>query len=462
MAAYQYPTAVSTSGYVDPAIGAIRNGFIFMTNKHTEMEIFDRSLFGLPENKYSIGCDIGLLKERESALFLFNLKTRMLRGVFTPVGVAGGCIDPDAWGGKFPLQCRFRLLVGEYEIHEEKFPIFLREDSNRMRWLSGNECVLIIRRMLDTYREEHPHSVSRLSSYDYTHQPNMVPGQMNQMNGHVNGPINGHVNGPKDMSIPKGAVRTDPMNTAQPKYAYANNTQPAVVPVYQNGGIVNPNSGTKTPIYQNSPRSTFSTPSPTKMTFFPSRGLMPQSTSKSPIYPTTSSQSPIFQSGGLLNPNNNKRIVTNVGIAASPVNRHGLGYPQTSAPSPRLNPFVSPVVSNSPNLSRQLINNVAVSYPPPQSETLRDVPMYNPTKNQVPLYKPPASKLENSSDKTLKTDAINADSPDALSQYLNSLLPPLPSKQNFTPRSTENLNPAMFWLNKKNLNGLANNVNAMY
>jgi len=85
---------------------AVRNGVIFICDSVTEQECLARCLLGLPKTQVSL-----LSKVTDSSLlFLFNVRTRQLMGVFQPTCPAGMDLVPSAWGGRFPVQVRFRPL----------------------------------------------------------------------------------------------------------------------------------------------------------------------------------------------------------------------------------------------------------------------------------------------------------------------------------------------------------------
>ena len=81
-----------------------RNGLVFICDPTTEKECLQRRLLGLPKSQSSL---LSKLADT-SLLFLFNVRTRQMLGVFAPDGPAGMEIEPDAWGGggRFPVQVR--------------------------------------------------------------------------------------------------------------------------------------------------------------------------------------------------------------------------------------------------------------------------------------------------------------------------------------------------------------------
>eukprot|EP00326_Haptolina_ericina_P035805 CAMPEP_0181243516 /NCGR_PEP_ID=MMETSP1096-20121128/42319_1 /TAXON_ID=156174 ORGANISM="Chrysochromulina ericina, Strain CCMP281" /NCGR_SAMPLE_ID=MMETSP1096 /ASSEMBLY_ACC=CAM_ASM_000453 /LENGTH=469 /DNA_ID=CAMNT_0023339905 /DNA_START=60 /DNA_END=1470 /DNA_ORIENTATION=- len=83
-----------------------KNGVIFICDPSTEQECISRRLLGLPKSQSSLLSKLG----DSSYLFLFNVRSRQLLGIFQPEGPAGMDLEPNAWGGgRFPVQVRFRL-----------------------------------------------------------------------------------------------------------------------------------------------------------------------------------------------------------------------------------------------------------------------------------------------------------------------------------------------------------------
>jgi len=82
-----------------------RNGMVFICDPTTEDECLSRRLLGLPKSQASLLSKLS----GSSLLFLFNVRTRKLLGVFQPDGAAGLELEPSAFGGdgRFPVQVRF-------------------------------------------------------------------------------------------------------------------------------------------------------------------------------------------------------------------------------------------------------------------------------------------------------------------------------------------------------------------
>ena len=82
-----------------------RNGLVFICDPTTENECLSRRLLGLPKSQTSLLSKLG----ESSLLFLFNVRSRRMLGIFKPNGAAGMEIEPNAFGGggRFPVQVRF-------------------------------------------------------------------------------------------------------------------------------------------------------------------------------------------------------------------------------------------------------------------------------------------------------------------------------------------------------------------
>ncbi|MEM3395512.1 MAG: DNA methyltransferase [Nitrososphaerota archaeon] len=81
-------------------------GFVFACTKKTEAECLDRLLFGT-ERFYG---PIVIRVRRGDLLFLNNLDTDTLSGVFKAVSDGGFNIQPEAWNGKYPYQVKVKIL----------------------------------------------------------------------------------------------------------------------------------------------------------------------------------------------------------------------------------------------------------------------------------------------------------------------------------------------------------------
>jgi DNA modification methylase len=81
-------------------------GFLFACTEKTEAECFERPLFGADK----VYAPIVIRVRKGDLLFLNNLDTNTLYGVFKAVSNGDLNIQPDAWNGKYPYQVKVELL----------------------------------------------------------------------------------------------------------------------------------------------------------------------------------------------------------------------------------------------------------------------------------------------------------------------------------------------------------------
>ncbi|EOD11738.1 hypothetical protein EMIHUDRAFT_204334 [Emiliania huxleyi CCMP1516] len=103
-----WPTSAYQGGLVANAAHAV-----YLCDPRTEDECLARSLLGLPASQAQVVR--GIVPE-QSLLFLFNVRSRLLFGVFRATSWPEHNIEPLAWGhetgvSRYPLQVRVRLLT---------------------------------------------------------------------------------------------------------------------------------------------------------------------------------------------------------------------------------------------------------------------------------------------------------------------------------------------------------------
>jgi len=81
-------------------------GFIFTCSNKTESECFERLLFGTDR----IHGPVVIRIRKDDLLFLVNIDTDTLYGVFKAVSDGGFKIVPEAWKGRYPYQVRVKIL----------------------------------------------------------------------------------------------------------------------------------------------------------------------------------------------------------------------------------------------------------------------------------------------------------------------------------------------------------------
>jgi len=91
-------------------------GFIFACTDKTEGECFERLLFGAQKTYAPIVIRI----RRGDLLFLNNLDTDTLYGVFKAVSDGDLNIQPDAWNGKYPHQVKVDLLGEKIALRKSR------------------------------------------------------------------------------------------------------------------------------------------------------------------------------------------------------------------------------------------------------------------------------------------------------------------------------------------------------
>jgi len=91
-------------------------GFIFTCSDKTESECFERSLFGTDR----IYGPVVIRIRKDDLLFLVNIDTDTLYGVFKAVSDGGFKIVPEAWKGRYPYQVKVKILGEVIEIPQAK------------------------------------------------------------------------------------------------------------------------------------------------------------------------------------------------------------------------------------------------------------------------------------------------------------------------------------------------------
>ena len=91
-------------------------GFIFACTDDTEEECLTRMLFGT-DRVYG---PVVIRVRRGDLLFLNNMDSDRIYGVFKAVSDGGFKIQPEAWGGKYPYQVEVEILGDIIELDNAK------------------------------------------------------------------------------------------------------------------------------------------------------------------------------------------------------------------------------------------------------------------------------------------------------------------------------------------------------
>ena len=81
-------------------------GFVFTCSNKTEQECFERLLFGTDR----IYGPVVIRIRKNDLLFLVNIDTDTLYGVFKAASNGGFKIAPEAWKGRYPYQVKVKIL----------------------------------------------------------------------------------------------------------------------------------------------------------------------------------------------------------------------------------------------------------------------------------------------------------------------------------------------------------------
>jgi hypothetical protein len=121
------------------------HGIVFACTSSTESESFKRLLFGT-HRVYAPGA---MRVKRGDLLFLLNLDSDLLHGVFRAASDAGINIEPEAWGGRYPYQVRVEPIREIISLRDAK-KLLKQLGIRRSIPISGK----ILTRLLELYRPQ--------------------------------------------------------------------------------------------------------------------------------------------------------------------------------------------------------------------------------------------------------------------------------------------------------------------
>jgi DNA modification methylase len=118
-------------------------GFIFACTKRTEQDCLKSLIFGTDK----IFAPVMIRVKSGDLLFLQNIETHLIHGVFRAVSYGGQTIDSKIWGGKYPFQVKVEP-VGE--LHTIEDSVLGKNGIIHNKLIVGRRLISII----DTYSEK--------------------------------------------------------------------------------------------------------------------------------------------------------------------------------------------------------------------------------------------------------------------------------------------------------------------
>jgi hypothetical protein len=91
-------------------------GFVFACTNKSEKECFERNLMGATK----IYGPVVIRIRKGDLLFLVNLTSNVLFGVFEAVSNGGFNLQPEAWNGKYPYQVKYKTLGNVIKVKNGK------------------------------------------------------------------------------------------------------------------------------------------------------------------------------------------------------------------------------------------------------------------------------------------------------------------------------------------------------
>eukprot|EP00959_Pyramimonas_sp_CCMP1952_P415046 8696363-Pyramimonas_sp.AAC.2 len=121
---YQPSSKLRRSRKLPPGAHHFMQGYIFHCNNSTMHDCIRLNLFGSSRNDWPT---MKHLNWRETAVFLFNVSSKTLHGIFECDGRVGLNLNPNAWRGRFPAQAAVHVWAECEPLHIRDFQHLLNK-----------------------------------------------------------------------------------------------------------------------------------------------------------------------------------------------------------------------------------------------------------------------------------------------------------------------------------------------
>ncbi|XP_011073196.1 uncharacterized protein LOC105158223 [Sesamum indicum] len=122
-------------------------GFIFMCNRSTKSDCYQYRVFGLPSGKKEVVEEI----KPGAKLFLFDLGSKLLYGIYEATSAGKLNLEPAAFNGKFPAQVKFKIFKECIPLPESSLKHVIKENYTGLKFkqeLSGKQ----VKKLLAAFR----------------------------------------------------------------------------------------------------------------------------------------------------------------------------------------------------------------------------------------------------------------------------------------------------------------------